>query len=124
MANATSRPAASAADQRGPGALGHGAVGAQQRAVEIGGQQLDRRHGAVQQLAAAEPGTQRLGHVHRPVGLLVVVEQAGDRARDRAQRAVQGGDRRDRCRPLGPRVRMLSRRDWNVVQFEVEVSSR
>ena len=26
--------------------------------------------------------------------------------------------------PRSPRVRMLRRRDWNVVQFEVDVSSR
>ena len=26
--------------------------------------------------------------------------------------------------PLAPRVRMLSRRAWNVVQFDVDVSSR
>src|SRR5262245_57242470 len=44
---------------------------------------------------AAEPLLQRLGHAHRPVGLLVGLEDRDDRAGHRAERAVEGRDRLD-----------------------------
>ena len=45
----------------------------------------------VQHLAALQVGTQRLGDAHRPVRLLVGLEDRHDRAGHRAQRAVERG---------------------------------
>ena len=103
--------------------------GVEQRAVEVGGDELGpprpdvaeldhlvvagedavrphrprhrRRHGTgtgaisdipgVSTSCAAEPRAQGGGHVHRAVGALVHLEQAGDGAGDRAQGAVERG---------------------------------
>ena len=48
-----------------------------------------QRHARGQRLDAAQPRAQRLRHVHRAVGPLVHLEQAGDGAGDRAEGAVE-----------------------------------
>ena len=62
---------------------------------------------------AAEERAQRGRHDDRAVGLLVVLQERDDRARDRDQRAVQ---RRDRTRTAvaGRACGCSSRRAWNV----------
>ena len=51
------------------------------------------------------------------------LQERDDGPGDRAQGAVEGGDRRTGRRPA-KRPRMSSRRAWKSVQLEVEVSSR
>ena len=52
-----------------------------------------RSRDRVQRLSALEIGLEHLGHAHRAVGLLVVLEQRDDRARHRACRAVERRER-------------------------------
>ena len=72
-------------------------VGAHERAVEVGRDQPRRSVPVTAGSSSVRParyGPQRLRHVHRAVGALVHLEQHGDGAADRAQRAVERGDRR------------------------------
>jgi hypothetical protein len=71
-------------------------------------------------LRFASHGRSASGTCTEPVLALVHLEQHGDRAAHRAQRAVERGDRRQAALAA---ARMPSRRAWKSVQLLVEVSS-
>ena len=121
------RPGLLDAGEHLAGALGHRLVGADERAVEVGRDEprgitaaaapCDAAQRGQQLRAPGEVRTQRLGHVHRPVGALVHLEQHGDRAADGAQRAVERRDRRQAvvaagadAEPAGLEVGAVARR--------------
>src|SRR4051794_32006414 len=65
------------------------------RATRRGAKPSTSANDRLQDLSTPQVGLQRLRHPHRPVGLLVGLQDRDDGARDRDQRAVERGQRLD-----------------------------